>query len=231
MATTIPPTQPDRLEIGEAFGFVFRSKGWVGKMLLLDLFALLSVVLIGVFFFYGYLIEIARTVRRGDRELPPWDNLGKKFVDGVLLAIVFLIWAIPSLILYGLLAATAGCATTESGATTCTPNGLLIAVTALLFILLYLLVPAIWAQFLEGGFGATLDVAAVFRRAVFKPGMTFLVVVMYIVTSILAVSGLIAVLIGVLFTYPYAFFIQGHLYGQFARITDATAREHMAASH
>src|SRR5207248_10045811 len=87
LGDTASAPHPDRLEIDEAFGFVFRSKGWFGKMLLLDLFALLSVVLVGAFFCYGYLIEISRAVRRGERELPPWDQLGKKFVDGFLLGI------------------------------------------------------------------------------------------------------------------------------------------------
>jgi len=222
----------DRLEIEEAFGFVFRSKGWFGKMLLLDLFALLSVVLVGAFFCYGYLIEISRAVRRGERELPPWNQLGKKFVDGLLLGIAFLIWAIPPLILGGLLAGltAAICTTSESGETTCNPNGLAVGLIVLLsivlfalYILLFVLLPAIWAQFLDGGFGAALKVAAVFRRAVFKPGITLLVLLMYIATSFVAGLGVIVIFIGLLFTFPYAFFVQSHLYGQFARITDAAA--------
>ena len=234
MGDTASAPHPDRLEIDEAFGFVFRSKGWFGKMLLLDLFALLSVVLVGAFFCYGYLIEISRAVRRGERELPPWNQLGKKFVDGLLLGIAFLIWTIPLLILGGLVAgltAAIGCTTSESGETTCSnPNGLLIGVIVLLafvlfalYILLFVLIPAIWAQFLDGGLGAALKVAAVFRRAVFKPGITLLVLLMYLATSFLAGLGVVAIFIGLLFTFPYAFFVQSHLYGQFARITDAAA--------
>ena len=234
MGDTASAPYPDRLDIDEAFGFVFRSKGWLGKMLLLDLFALLSVVLVGAFFCYGYLIEISRAVRRGERELPPWNQLGKKFVDGLLLGIAFLIWTIPLLILGGLVAgltAAIGCTTSESGETTCSnPNGLLIGVIVLLafvlfalYILLFVLIPAIWAQFLDGGLGAALKVAAVFRRAVFKPGITLLVLLMYLATSFLAGLGVVAIFIGLLFTFPYAFFVQSHLYGQFARITDAAA--------
>jgi len=233
LGDTASAPHPDRLEIDEAFGFVFRSKGWFGKMLLLDLFALLSVVLVGAFFCYGYLIEISRAVRRGERELPPWDQLGKKFVDGFLLGIAFLIWAIPMLILVGLLAgltAAIGCTTSESGEMTCNPNGLAVGLIVVLtivlialYILLFVLIPAIWAQFLDGGLGAALKVAAVFRRAVFKPGITLLVLVMYLATSSVASLGIIALFIGLLFTFPYAFFVQSHLYGQFARITDAAA--------
>ncbi len=233
LGDTASAPHPDRLEIDEAFGFVFRSKGWFGKMLLLDLFALLSVVLVGAFFCYGYLIEISRAVRRGERELPPWDQLGKKFVDGFLLGIAFLIWAIPLLILGGLLAgliAAIGCTASESGEMTCNPNGLAVGLIVVLtivlialYILLFVLIPAIWAQFLDGGLGAALKVAAVFRRAVFKPGITLLVLVMYLATSSVASLGIIALFIGLLFTFPYAFFVQSHLYGQFARITDAAA--------
>jgi membrane-anchored protein YejM (alkaline phosphatase superfamily) len=64
------------------------------------------------------------------------------------------------------------------------------------------LIRAIWAQFLDGGLGAA----------------------MYIATSFVASLGIIAVFIGLLITFPYAFFVQSHLYGRFARITDAAAR-------
>jgi hypothetical protein len=35
-----------------------------------------------------------------------------------------------------------------------------------------------------------------------------------------AAAGVIGLLVGVLITYPYAFVIQGHLYAQFAKVTD-----------
>lgn len=211
---------PNRLDIEEAFRFPFRSKGWLPKLLLLDLWALLSFTVIGLFVFYGYLVEVSRQARAGNRDLPAWDRLGSKLHDGWFLSIAFLIWFVPLLIVAVLYASAASCTSLESGERTCTANGVVTLLVVLASVLYYLLLPGIWAQFLAGGLKATLDVAAVFRRAFFKPGLTLLVLLLYIATIFIAAVGVIGLLVGVLITYPYAFVIQGHLYGQFAKITD-----------
>ena len=220
---------PNHLDIGEAFRFPFRSKGWLWKFLLLDLCAFLSFTVVGLFVFYGYLVEVSRHARSGDRELPSWDRLGEKLHDGLLFNIALLIWFVPLLILYIVWASTARCTSSESGESTCISSGmlsvLLLVASYIATLVLFLLIPAILAQLLAGGrLTATLNVAAVFRRAAFKPALTVVVLLLYIPAFFVLVAGLVGLLVGVLITYPYAFVVVAHLYGQFARITDPTVR-------
>lgn len=53
--------------------------------------------------------------------------------------------------------------------------------------------------------------------------MTVLVWLMAIVAGIIGVLGVILVVIGLLFTLPYAFAVTANLYGQFSRRTQLTA--------
>lgn len=82
--------------------------------------------------------------------------------------------------------------------------------------------PALWSQYLDGGFTAAFDFRAVFRRAGFQPGMTVLVWLMALVAGIIGGLGAIVVGIGLLFTVPYAFAVIAHLYAQF-RLRTASA--------
>lgn len=193
-------TDANHLDIGEAFRFAFRSKGWLWKFLLLDLCALLSVTVVGAFVFYGYLVEISRQARTGKGDLPSWDRLGNKLRDGWFLFLAFLVWAVPLLILA--VASAASCTSSESGNRTCTSNGVFTVLLSLASLLYYLLLPAIRAQLLGGGLSAALNVPAVFRRAAFKPGLTVLVLLLYFATIVVGFAGLIALLVGVLITYP-----------------------------
>jgi hypothetical protein len=79
---------------------------------------------------------------------------------------------------------------------------------------------AVWAQYLQGGFLAALNVAAVFRRIKFHAGLTIVVGALTIVLGMLALSGLIALLLGALVTVPYAGWVCAHLFGKYSEITD-----------
>ncbi|HEX2648071.1 MAG TPA: DUF4013 domain-containing protein, partial [Candidatus Dormibacteraeota bacterium] len=116
------------------------------------------------------------------------------------------------------------------GSFTCTANnvcnyhpGSLSALGEVYSLLLGLLTPAIWSQYLNGGFGAGFDFRAIFRRALQNPGMTVLVWLMAIVAAIIGALGLCAIVIGVLVTIPYAGAVVAHLYGQYSRSTEGAA--------
>ena len=81
---------------------------------------------------------------------------------------------------------------------------------------------AIWSQYLEGGFAATFRVGAIVRRIRFHVGLTIVVGALTIVLVALAVSGFVALGIGVLLTAPYASWVGAHVFGKYARLTDRT---------
>jgi uncharacterized protein DUF4013 len=214
-----PATTASMVDIGHAFGFVFRSKNWFGKLAVGALCLLFFwVLLIPVFILNGYFVETARHVKGGGRDLPPWVDVGKKLREGFVLAVVLFIWSLPGSILSG------GGQLTCTGSTCVYHPGALSALGGLYSLALGLLTPAIWSQYLDGGFSGAFDFRSIFRRAGFQPGVTVLVWLMAIVAGIVGALGLIIVLIGVLFTLPYAFAVIANLYGQYARATEQVAQ-------
>jgi hypothetical protein len=213
---SIPLSPPIQVDVGEAFGFVFRSRNWFGRLAVGALCLLFFwLFLIPLFILLGCFVETARTISRGGRELPPWTDVGKKLREGFVLAVVLFIWGLPGSIL------SWGSYPIYCVGSSCTYNPSALAPLGGLYsLLLGLLTAAIWSQYLEGGFGAAFDFRAIFRRAGLHPGMTVLVWLMgSVVTGIIAFLGVILVGIGLLFTFPYAFAVTANLYGQFSQLT------------
>ena len=215
------PSPAAQVDIGEAFGYVFRSRNWFGRLAVGALCLLFFwAILIPVFILLGYFVETARVISAGARELPPWEDIGKKLREGFVLAVVLFIWGLPGSILSG-----SGFPHTVCVGSDCTvqSGGGLSSLGGLYSLALGFITPAIWSQFLDGGFGSAFDFRAIFRRAGQQPGMTVLVWVMSIVAAIIGVLGVILIVVGLLFTLPYAFAVVANLYGQFRRLTQSSA--------
>jgi hypothetical protein len=218
MSTPLSPQM--QVDVGEAFGFVFRSRNWFGRLAVGALCLLFFwLFFIPLFILLGYSVETARTISRGGRELPPWTDVGTKLREGFVLAVVLFIWGLPSSILYSAGSFPLHCV---GSSCTYTPN-VLAPLGGLYSLLLALLTAAIWSQYLEGGFVSAFDFRAIFRRAGLRPGMTVLVWLMGIVAGIIGGLGVILVGIGLFFTFPYAFAVTAHLYGQFSQLTQRAA--------
>jgi len=84
------------MDIGKSFSYPFEDRQWVSK---LGLGAVITLVPILQFAWTGYMVEIIRNVMKGSPEpLPTWDDIGKKFMDGVMLMVAGLVYALPMLI-------------------------------------------------------------------------------------------------------------------------------------
>ena len=225
---SLPLSPPMQVDVGEAFGFVFRSRDWFGRLAVGALCLLFFwLFLIPLFILLGYSVETARTISRGGRELPPWTDVGTKLREGFVLAIVLFIWNLPGSILSASgspiyhVCILNHCV--RSSYTLPTLPNVLTSLGGLYTLLLGLLTAAIWSQYLEGGFGAAFDFRAIFRRAGLRPGMTVMVWLMAIVAGIIGGLGVILIGIGLLFTLPYAFAVIANLYGQFCQRTQSAA--------
>jgi hypothetical protein len=85
------------MDIGKSFSYPFEDKQWVSKM---GLGAVISLVPILNFAMTGYMIQIVRNLMDGALEpLPTWDDLGKKFMDGLMLVLAGLVYALPVILL------------------------------------------------------------------------------------------------------------------------------------
>jgi uncharacterized protein DUF4013 len=215
MSTALTPA--GQVDVGEAFGYVFRSRSWFGRIALGALCVLFFwVIFIPLFILLGYFVETARVISAGGRELPPWENIGKKLREGFVLAVVLFIWGLPGSIL-----SSGGFPHQVCTGSNCTvvSGGGLSNLGGLYQLLIGLITPAIWSQFLDGGFASAFDFRAIFRRAGQQPGLTVLVWLMAIVAVIIGVLGVILIVVGLLFTLPYAFAVIANLYGQYKRAT------------
>lgn len=84
------------MDIGKSFSFPFEDRQWVTK---LGLGAVITMVPILNFAWSGYMVELIRNVMNGAREpLPNWDDIGKKFMDGLILTLAGFVYALPMLI-------------------------------------------------------------------------------------------------------------------------------------
>ncbi len=96
-----------------------------------------------------------------------------------------------------------------------------LAVLAGLWGLLVLLLQApIWAQYLEGGFLAGFDVAAIVRRVRVNVALTTVVAAMGIVLTVVALAGFALLVVGALVTIPCAAWAWAHVAGTYSRLTD-----------
>jgi len=84
------------MDIGKSFSFPFEDNQWISK---LGLGAVIAMVPVLNFAWTGYMVELIRNVMNGaPQPLPNWDDIGKKFMDGVMLMVAGLVYALPMLI-------------------------------------------------------------------------------------------------------------------------------------
>jgi len=84
------------MDIGKSFSFPFEDRQWITK---LGLGAVITMVPILNFAWSGYMVELIRNVMNGAQEpLPNWDDIGKKFMDGLILTVAGFIYSLPMLV-------------------------------------------------------------------------------------------------------------------------------------
>lgn len=217
------------MDIGKAFTYVFDDENWLTKILLGGLFSLLSLILIGIPFVLGYMVEAVKNVMDGvPSPLPEWDNLGEKFVKGLMLALLLLIYQIPNVLLQcvpsGAAIALAQAADPETaenvmlvinscqGCFSIVWGLLVAAITPAVFIKY-----ALTEDFMVGfRFGELFDVIKA------DVGSYIIAILLTWVAGIVAfIVGLIGLCIGVFFTGFWSRLVQAHLYGQLYRSISA----------
>ncbi len=86
------------MDIGKSFTFPFEDEQWISK---LGIGAAVTLVPILNFAWSGYMVELIQNVTNQDpKPLPAWDNLEKKFLNGLILFAVGLVYALPILIVF-----------------------------------------------------------------------------------------------------------------------------------
>ena len=216
------------IDLGEPFTFAFRSPDWLRKTLIGALCLLFSWLIIPGLLLLGYIVEVARASRHGKAQLPDWKSPGQKIQDGFKLALLFVVFNLPAIVLTipeGIVSdpdvqALFPRLNPEVG-------GLAGAVSVLgnlLQFLVFLIQPAVWSQYLSGGMRAAFNLRAVVRRARFNLGLTVVIGALSTVLLVIGLVGLIGLVVGVLLTVVYTAWVWGHLVGTYARLTDPVPR-------
>ena len=86
------------MNIGKSFSFPFEDRQWISK---LGLGAVITMIPILNFAWTGYMVDLLRNVMDNKAEpLPNWDDIGKKFTDGLMVAVAGFIYALPILVVF-----------------------------------------------------------------------------------------------------------------------------------
>jgi hypothetical protein len=231
------------MDIGKSFSYPFEDKQWVSKM---GLGAVISLVPILNFAMTGYMIGIVRNLMNDAQEpLPTWDDLGKKFMDGLMLVLAGLVYALPIIILSCLPLTVLSVPAILSGNSDMRDlsealagiGGVLFAGVACLFVLyglvLSVIFPAIYVNYAkEGTFASCFKLREVFNLIGKNAGAFFtawgislvagLVVglVASVVTTVLGLIPCVGWIVSIVITLGigvYMSMIYSHLFGQFGR--------------
>jgi hypothetical protein len=183
-----------------AFSFMFEDKNWVAKIFLGAIFNLLMMVLIGIPFVLGYLLELARNSSEGKEiPLPEWDKLGDKFTRGLVYLIIVIIYSIPGIVLSFI-----PCVKYCLGP---------LYFVALLFVLPYITVKYARTGSFEDVF--RFDQIIDFTRK--NINNLIIVVLLTIALEIIATFGVLALVVGIFFTLFWADLAIYYLYGKVVR--------------
>ncbi len=226
-----PPVPPPGIDIGEAFGYVFKDGRWFSKVAMGALFVLLSMFLVGIPFLLGYMIWITRNVMRGEQyPLPEWTHLGQMFVDGLKLIATYIVFYIPffiivfvPFIIFFIL-----------GFVQMDPSFIVVFIGYYIFIIIasiayaLLLIPVYVRFAMTNSVGRSLAFGHIWEFFKKNFANILLILVMSWVAGIIGGLGVIVFFIGVFFTQAYAYMIQAHLMGQLENVAKAEGNGIMA---
>ena len=226
------------MDVGLSLRYVFEDRRWVGKSLIA---VLVSIVPILNLAWQGYLIELMRNVSdRVEPELPEWDDFGKKFIDGLIILVVSLIYSLPAIILIIVIAIAAGVTDMTTGGDVedviyGVYSGFAILVSCLVMlysILLAIYLPGVMLHYArEDSFGACFQIGKIVRLITRNLGdylIAWLVTILTafvigllasIVVSILFITCClipVAIALGA-FVSVWPMMVYAHLFGQVGR--------------
>jgi len=207
------------MDIGKSFTYVFDDEKWITKVLVGGLFILASGFLVGIPFLVGYMLQTMRNVRQGvEKPLPEWDNLGEKFREGLILALVYIVWAIPIWILAVIAVIAGALSGSGSDAAVAVGSTLSICISCLIGlwgIVIAVLTPALFIRFAEKPeFKTGFEFAELWQITRENIGNIIIAVLLYWVADFISGFGLILCGVGVLFTAFWAYMVGAHLFGQ-----------------
>ena len=218
------------MDFGKAFTYVSEDPDWLKKI---GLGGVIAIVPILNFAVAGYSLEVSRRVINNEpRPLPEWDDIGGKLVKGFLVAVIGLVYGLPNILLSCVSQVAAQAPQLLSSGSKSPDQTILtimLVVTACFSCLSFLyslfmmvvLPAAIGNYAAKGQLGAAFRFGEVFGLVQKNIGTYLMVLLISIAAGIVAALGLIACVIGVIFTAFYSQLVMGHAIGQAYREASA----------
>ncbi|MGB8656531.1 MAG: DUF4013 domain-containing protein [Candidatus Zixiibacteriota bacterium] len=192
------------INYSKAFSFMFEDKNWVGKIFLGAVFNLLSLILVGIPFTLGYLLELAKN-SKNEKELPlpEWDKLGDKFVRGLVYLVILIIFSLPGAILHFI---------------PCVGHCL----GPLYFVALLFVLPFITVKYAQtGSLEEVFHFNEMFDFIKSNINSLIIVVLLTVALEVIASFGILALVVGIFFTIFWADLAIYYLYGKIYREGEA----------
>ncbi len=224
------------MDFGKAFTFMFEDPDWLRKLGIGTLVGLVAIlflpILIGIvplIILLGYTLDTLRNVADGhERPLPEWQDWGGFLARGFKLFAAFLVWALPAILIAIPLSIGSALADQNSGGMGFIAAILIICSSCLLIlwgIFLTLLTPAIYVHVARTGrFAAAFEFSKLWAFTRDNLGNIIIAILLTwvagLIAALVAGLGVIALVIGVAITLPFAnlwqYLVQAHLFGQIA---------------
>jgi len=193
------------IDWGKGFTVLFEDREWIGKTLIGGIFLLLSIVLIGIPFVLGYILEFARNViERRSPVLPEWDNMGDKFTKGLVFTIIIIIFSLIFGVVIFLLALIP-CLGWIAG-----------VIISILFSFVY---PFLLCEYaVTTNFSAVFNFERMFNFIGNQVVNILIAIILTIVIGIIGSFGIILLLIGIIFTSFWAVIGSTYFYAEVYRV-------------
>ncbi len=208
------------LDIGRAFTYMFDDESWIMKIVIGGILMFIPIV---NFMAMGYMLEALKRAADGmEIPMPEWDDFGGKFVKGLVLLVIGLVYMIPIWVLACLVGGLAGLGSAAESDALVNMASLLNACASCLYliwmIVVWLIMPAAYIRYaVTGEFMSAFQFGELFSFISSNIANYIVAIILALVAVLVAYLGLIVCFIGVLFTMFWAYLVIAHLLGQVQR--------------
>ena len=214
------------LDIGRSFTYMFEDESWIMKIVVGGILLFIPIV---NFMALGYMVEALKRSADGmDVPLPEWDDFGGKFMKGLMLLVIGIVYTIPiwlvACVIWVLLF-VAGAAESD---TLMSLAGLVSTCASCLYlvwiIVVWILMPAAWIRYaVTGEFMSAFQFGELFSFIKSNVANYIVAIILAGVAGFVAGFGTIACVVGVLFTMFWSYLVMAHVLGQVQRESLAVA--------